>query len=466
MDQVNVKATFRDDDLFARKQYAKIGMKLIENHPTEKGACTIAIDAPWGVGKSTFLHMWINELDLGNTLMYPEPAYRSEFRGKNVLPIYYNAWENDFSDSTMVPLLYTICAQLDKKHDDGWLLPDDENAIVKFLSSCSSLLLMLLTYMISKDDVTAQAAGTAGGLTIKGLLHLFKRYSKQKEDAPEPDSIGAAYDRQLEIREKFRTALIELTEKCGGVYIFIDELDRCKPSFAIDTLETIKHYFDVPGLIFIFGVDMTQLSHAIARRYGENFDSIGYLSKFFDHHILLPTPTAKQMIQYGMPSSSLMSDSLRHLDEIFRACNVTPREIPRIMKISHTLLTLLFSNLWHGARDSAREFVLLMVSLRYRQTNIYQKYIGNVVGWNVQKWNQSHSFYGLLSFFEPYMTMTADECSKEWLLIIQEDPRAPLNDSFSIECSAIGRALLECVQHYGTDTFSQCIADFLELAYL
>ena len=95
MDQVNVKATFRDDDLFARKHYAKIGMKLIENHPTEKGACTIAIDAPWGVGKSTFLHMWINELDLGNTLMYPEPTYRSEFRGKNVLPIYYNAWEND-----------------------------------------------------------------------------------------------------------------------------------------------------------------------------------------------------------------------------------------------------------------------------------------------------------------------------------------------------------------------------------
>lgn len=41
MDQVNVKATFRDDDLFARKQYAKIDMKLIENHPTEKGACTI-----------------------------------------------------------------------------------------------------------------------------------------------------------------------------------------------------------------------------------------------------------------------------------------------------------------------------------------------------------------------------------------------------------------------------------------
>lgn len=466
MDQVNVKATFRDDDLFARKQYAKIGMKLIENHPKEKGACTIAIDAPWGVGKSTFLHMWINELDLGNTLMYPNPIYRSEFKGKNVLPIYYNAWENDFSDSAMVPLLYTICAQLDKKHEDGWLLPDDENAIVEFLSSCSSLLLMLLTYVVSKDEVTAQAAGAAGGLTIKGLLNLLARYVKHKDDEPEPDSIGAAYDKQLEIRENFRNALVELTKKCGGVYVFIDELDRCKPTFAIDTLEMIKHYFDIPGLVFVFGVDITQLSYAISGRYGENFDAIGYLSKFFDHHILLPTPSAKQMIQYCMPSASLLSDSYRHMDEIFAACKVTPREIPRIMKTSHTLLTLVFSNVWYGARDQAREFIILLVSLRYRQTEIYQRYIGNVAGWNIYQWNQNHDFYELLSFFEPYMTMTADVCSKEWRSILQEEPDASRNDALSIECSAIGRAILECVQHYGGDTFGQCIAAFLELAHL
>lgn len=466
MDQVNVKATFRDDDLFARKQYAKIGMKLIENHPKEKGACTIAIDAPWGVGKSTFLHMWINELDLGNTLMYPNPIYRSEFKGKNVLPIYYNAWENDFSESAMVPLLYTICAQLDKKHEEGWLLPDDENVIVEFLSSCSSLLLMLLTYVVSKDEVTAQAAGAAGGLTIKGLLNLLARYVKRKDDEPEPDSIGAVYDKQLEIRENFRNALVELTKKCGGVYVFIDELDRCKPTFAIDTLEMIKHYFDIPGLIFVFAIDMTQLAHAISRRYGEKFDSIGYLSKFFDYHLLLPTPSAKQMIQYCLPTSSLMSDSYRRLDEIFKACKVTPREIPTIMKASQTLLTLLFSNIWNGARDTGREFVILLVSLRYRQTEIFQRYVGNTLEWNMFLWNQNQGFYKLLSFFEPYMTMSVDACSKEWNLIIQEAPDAPQNDAFAIECSAVGRGILECVHPYGTDTFSQCITEFLELIYL
>jgi len=50
---------------------------------------------------------------------------------------------------------------------------------------------------------------------------------------------------------------------------------------------------------------MTQLSPSITRRYGENFDSIGYLSEFFDDHILLPTPSAKQMIQYGIAFGAL-----------------------------------------------------------------------------------------------------------------------------------------------------------------
>lgn len=385
-------------------RYAKIAMKLIENHPTDHGACTIAIDAPWGGGKSTFLHMWINELDLGNTLIYPDPIYNSEFKEKNVLAIYYNAWENDFSEKALVPLVYTICAQLDRKHNEGWFLPEDEETIVELISSCSSLLLMLLTYAVSKDDTVAQAVGTASGLTIKGVLNLFSRYLKRNDCEPEPDSIGAVYEKQLEIRQDFREALIALMEKSGGVYVFIDELDRCNPSFAINTLEAIKHYFDIPGLVFVFALDMQQLSNVISRRYGDTYDSGGYLSKFFDHHILLPSPSAEQMVRNCQLNLWLDSDNYRHLEELFHACKVSPREMPRIAKASSTLTTILYQSLAGFAHSTAREFVFLLVSMRYRLQEVYSSYINNEAGWNRYSWGTGQFHWEMLSFFSPYMT--------------------------------------------------------------
>ncbi len=464
MDQVKVDAVFQNDDIFDRQKYAQIGMKLIESYPDNQGACSIAVDAPWG-GKSTFLHMWINELNLGNTLIYPEPIYSSEFKGKNVLPIYYNAWENDFSDSAMAPLLYTICAELDKKHNDGWLFPDDESPIVEFISSCSGLLLMLLTLVFSKNEVAAQAAGTAGGMTVKGLLNLFIRYSQRDFDEPEPDSIGAVYDKHLKAREEFREALTALVKKCGGVYIFIDELDRCKPTFAIDTLETIKHYFDIPGLAFVFGIDMMQLSHAISQRYGERYDSGGYLSKFFDHHILLPTPSTEQMIRYCNSDVWLDSENCRHLDEIFRACKVSPREIPRIMKASGTLLAILIPSIGGSALASGREFVFLLVSMRYRLHEVYKSYIGNEAGWNIYMWSQEQSFFKLLSFFAPYMTKSVSECRKGWNSVLHNRTNTSLDAELYSQMSSIGCAIIEYMHPSELESFSICISHFMEHVY-
>ncbi|WAF58355.1 KAP family NTPase [Aeromonas caviae] len=36
-------------------------------------------------------------------------------------------------------------------------------------------------------------------------------------------------------------------------FILIDELDRCRPSYAVEMLETIKHIFDISGVVFVQG---------------------------------------------------------------------------------------------------------------------------------------------------------------------------------------------------------------------
>jgi predicted KAP-like P-loop ATPase len=76
------------------------------------------------------------------------------------------------------------------------------------------------------------------------------------------------------LKELFRKALIEYqTKEEKKIVIFIDELDRCRPTYAIEVLERIKHLFGVAGYVFVISLDKEQLSHSIATIYGAKMDS-------------------------------------------------------------------------------------------------------------------------------------------------------------------------------------------------
>lgn len=92
-----------------------------------------------------------------------------------------------------------------------------------------------------------------------------------------------------EIRQKVKDVFNDiLVEKADKLVFFIDELDRCRPTFAIEMLECIKHYFDDERIIFVMSVNKSQLIHTITKYYGNDFDSSLYLNKFFDINIQLP----------------------------------------------------------------------------------------------------------------------------------------------------------------------------------
>lgn len=97
--------------------------------------------------------------------------------------------------------------------------------------------------------------------------------------------IQLAEDIRQKVKEIFNEIIEEQTQK---LVIFIDELDRCKPSYALEMLERIKHYFDDDRIIFIVSVNKEQLIHTILNYYGNGFDSTGYLNKFFDLEAHLP----------------------------------------------------------------------------------------------------------------------------------------------------------------------------------
>ena len=79
-----------------------------------------------------------------------------------------------------------------------------------------------------------------------------------------------------------------MAERGNRLVIFIDELDRCKPTFAVHLLEQIKHYIFDDRITFVFSINLEQLQHTIKHYYGADFDSCRYLDRFFDLRVSMP----------------------------------------------------------------------------------------------------------------------------------------------------------------------------------
>ena len=85
-----------------------------------------------------------------------------------------------------------------------------------------------------------------------------------------------------------------LPENGERLIIFIDELDRCKPSYAVRLLERIKHYFENDKITFVFSINSNELQHTIKKHYGNEFNATKYLDRFFDLRITLPPPNMQK----------------------------------------------------------------------------------------------------------------------------------------------------------------------------
>lgn len=95
--------------------------------------------------------------------------------------------------------------------------------------------------------------------------------------------------------QELRTLLTDLTnESASPTFVFVDELDRCRPTYAIEFLETIKHFFDIEGLVFVLGVDKKQLASSARCLFGQQLDFDEYYRKFAHRNVVLPVQSAEQ----------------------------------------------------------------------------------------------------------------------------------------------------------------------------
>ena len=243
------------------------------------------INAHWGFGKTYFLTNWAEDLRLAG---YPV--------------VFFNAWENDCFDDPMVAFIAEIQAELKK------LLPD-ENKSQKFMEPVkkegiklfrtgaivgSKLLASAVTKKITgyTIDQIGSLCDEAGDESIDEPLSPEKRKEIETALAKiSEETAKEAIDRYSQSKdqvESFKISLGKLVSEVQGcgkkapLFIFIDELDRCRPTYAIEVLEKIKHIFDIPDVYFVVATASGQLCHSIKAVYGEGFDAETYLKRFFD----------------------------------------------------------------------------------------------------------------------------------------------------------------------------------------
>ena len=249
-------------DLLDRKQKAEILTSLVSNID---GPCTMAVDAAWGAGKTTFLKMWAQHL-----------------KNKGFPVVEFNAWETDASGDPFVALTTEITGQLQGTADTSKLDQVSSNA--------KELLRKLAPGLIRFGTSFVPIAGAEMG-------HTFSAYAEE---------VLNSHQEAKQSAEQFNASLQELAnslwdpEERKPVVILIDELDRCRPSYAIELLETAKHIFGVDHVVFVLAVNREQLAHSVKALYGSEFDAEGYLRRFFDLDFRLPAPDRKKFIRNSL----------------------------------------------------------------------------------------------------------------------------------------------------------------------
>lgn len=306
------------NDLFNRKIIAENLTKIIES---QDKPMVISLDSDWGTGKTTFVTMWKNLLD-------NDTNYSSKFN-----TLYFNAWEHDYIKDPLLAIFSEIESQI--KESDSKLkqqLDNVKNKIKPFTKLATTTGVKMLTAgALNLDNVNfgdfnesqlIDLAGKLGDLAIKEISANKQIRSELKKEM-----------------FKYQNA----TEK--KIIFFIDELDRCRPSFAIELLEVIKHLFDIDNFVFVISIDKEQLSHSVSTIYGYNMDTVGYLRRFFDLDYKLPKVDIKKYIDI---KSSTTFDGYYNVDcltifikELFVSEQFSLRDIEKSYYYIELLLPLI-----------------------------------------------------------------------------------------------------------------------------
>lgn len=250
-----------------REKYAEVLTNIVSSY---SDGFVLAINNKWGTGKTTFVKMWQKNLEI-----------------KGFQTVYFNAWENDFENNPLTALIgelkLLITNGKDKTGKEKF-----QNVLKKGSLITKHVAPALIKALLDKHIDTDGLKETLVALS-KGLSDVFE---KEVED----------YAERKENIKEFRKSLSEFiaeTVKKKPLIFIVDELDRCRPNYAVSILEQIKHLFSIPNIVFVLSIDKEQLGNAVRGVYGsDEIDADEYLRRFIDIEYSLPIPSEGVYYKY------------------------------------------------------------------------------------------------------------------------------------------------------------------------
>ncbi len=254
------------NDLLDRKESVEVLTHLIESI---EGPCVLAVDAAWGTGKTTFLAMWAHHL---RKIKFPV--------------VEFNAWETDFSGDPFIALSTELA--------EGVKNNPNKKDFTEKINSMEKLSKQLLNLATSG----AIRFLTGGILNIDPLLEEQSGHVSQSPTENRLNEYLAAKNHIKEFKRVLQDLAVALSESHENrpLVVVIDELDRCRPSYAIELLEVVKHLFGVDHIVFVLAINRSELAHSVRALYGSGFDADNYLRRFFDVDFQLPEPERRAFI--------------------------------------------------------------------------------------------------------------------------------------------------------------------------
>ncbi|EAZ9462311.1 NTPase, partial [Salmonella enterica] len=250
----HTEITFEYRDEFNRKPIAE---NLIELLDSDIDISPMIIDGMWGTGKTEFCHKIINKM-----------------KSRDSKVIYIDAFSDDHADSPLLTILSSIIS----------LIPTENNSRTDFIKKAIPALRFV--------GKTAMKASVSWFLKQEAdkVAEDFQEAVHEISNKAIDNTVETILNDHIESQKNINSLKEALNTLSNGekITIFIDELDRCKPNFAVSILECIKHIFDLSNVNFVLITNTHQLIASINHVYGASVDAKKYLDKFIKFSYYLP----------------------------------------------------------------------------------------------------------------------------------------------------------------------------------
>ena len=387
-----------EKDIFERDQFAGGLLNLFES---SDDPLVVALDEKWGTGKTVFSKRL---------------KKRAEDEGFKV--VYFDAFKRDYDPDVFIALSAELLAKFPANTREKSSLKESAKAVGKTIGKLALKggVRLLTAGAISAADVgdaAEEAANEIGNLAEAELDALIDRRLDSARLADETFAQFKASLEKLATPPREENQQTETPQEAKPLLFIVDELDRCRPDYALSVLETVKHFFSVRNVHFLLVCDIDQLVAAVHHRYGIEGHGYTYLEKFIDVRISFPVLAESERkiaigrfiydFRKGMPSgqgqdrewqisidflSNLALNhnySLRRIEKIITQFAISIHFLNKNSYVQYHILSLLCdlkisnSKLYKKAKSGTLNYSEIMENYNKNGTIVINEKLGNLL---------------------------------------------------------------------------------------